>query len=952
MAINRFMKPWKRDLTTDYYTPNFEAWAKLLDKKDTDMEETLAGADKLSSLIPEAGLRLRDDRNAYLQEINAQKEAITNSLYETGNTSEARRRIRSLSSDILSSPRLPMYNIDKTFMPEAMKLTMSQTSKSDIYGTPEDQWYDPQTGQVKQTTYDKYDPASAYAYTKTQDTHEYFHKMGDFIKPVFDRIKTLGDELVAKKYIDDDGKEKTMYYLQGQDVQREFIDAKRLMEFLDPDGEFGSFIEEQYRNNQGDARAFWDAKYRGLSEDERVNKFMEDALAANFDRIYDKTTNETFLQSAGKPGKTSSSSNTDESQPKVATSQTDIGIKFDNIYNKPIDIINGRKQLKKEIDNIEKDPKFIEANKRLKATLGITDPDNVIERTSDGGYRLNEHYLQDLTPQQQSAIYDTRLDGFTNIYDYMTVLSNKSRGLREDLERHDELLNDLDLGSFEMQTFINKNYDRIEAEATQKVKADREHFEQSLEEGYNRDIFSEWGMPRNPTPEEMDKYWEQRKVEEVESRTNSLLMQNPAFRDKMNKASETLRNVTNKVFVRGVPTYFLFGTTNKEQTAVEGMKEAVDQAVKARNVEIKNPHTDEIITGDARDKILEALNDKLSGKKKEDLSYAFKNDFQVFFDPEESRYKLLVNIRNHSDVANEMETPLSMIEVPFSQVGTSMTANGQNIEEFMNIEGNTQIVNDLNKIAEQYSKKGTGVAKISSDVTGNDYYVGHDVLKSAKGDSVPTYMRIKTSGQDSPWRLDITDPREAMAIKDLIEGETGLANMPKSVNNVNFAVEAILGERGRSLPSLIGKGEKFVTDFVNRFIGSNVNTYNDQSENEFIDVSAGRNIVLSGKLNKGLRDLAARSYGFTGEKLNVTDGYDPDRINEKSLHITGDAFDVRYSDKLKAYLEKIMNEKLVPGKRYKLPKDEFSGLSFVYETDESSGKNKDYTGTHFHFGQY
>lgn len=930
MAINRFMKPWKRDLTADYYTPNFEAWAKLLDKKDTDMEETLAGADKLSSLIPEAGLRLRDDRNAYMQEINAQKEAITNALYESGNTSEARRRIRGLSSDILSSPRLPMYNIDKTFMPEAMKLTMSQTSKSDIYGTPEDEWYDPQTGQVKQTTYDRYDPASAYAYTKTQDTHKYFFDAGEPIKSAFSQFKSVGEELVVKSFYNEEtGKTENRYFIGGESGTKDYIDIEHLMKFLDPDGKYGDYAKELYRNAQGDERAYWDAKYRGLSEKDKERKFYEDLLAANYSRIFDKTTNESFIQSAGAGAKGKSPD--DESiTPAVVAGTTSVGMVYENLESAG-QILQSAQNINTQITSLNYSL-VTKANEKLSQKF---DGKEVIVRESKtGSFKINPEVEQNLTPEQSNALYGEKLDSLgTTVSDFIHKSNDNLLSLNQQKEVYDEILIEAGLTDATSRRILNDLYTQAVNEETEKARYKA------------RGVASENKLSTEKANEKIKSAKASQK--DINDRFNKLLEESK-HKD-LAKLNERIETRKSQVYASDVNVYFPLTANTKDENWVDGMTDGIRQIMGNNNLEIKIPGTDTYLSGKQRDVVNEVLNMHFSGDR-EDFFKRYSTSFQMFFDKEESRYKLLVNV-NNSQISKELgKEGIVQLEVPFGN--TFIASNGQKISipEYMGIESDEEILGTLSQVEKDFNDRGL-YTSFQNGRNGEKYMIKADVITSDPNSSEITNDFRVTFDDGKKWGWKIADPREGAVLKKLI-GE--ISQMPKNVQGATETALGLINLYRDQLPSFANQDQKELEKAVNVWLGKGVG--NLKSTSDFYTIASGENIENIDKtLQKGFESIAGRIWGATGAKVKVNDVHNPDRNNPNSMHLTGEAIDISWSSEkdreqiLNSFKDLLVDDvDFVPSKRYYRLKPEYGGLKVLYETKET---NPNATGEHIHISK-
>lgn len=935
MAINRFMQPWKREIKGAYYTPNFEAWANLLEKKDTDMEETLAGADKLDTLIPEAGLRLRDDRANYLAEINKKREALVNSLYESGNTSEARRQIRGLSSEILGSDRISKYKIDKEMMPAALKIVNSQTKDTDVYGIPGDEWYDPKTGAFRQLTADQYDPASAYAYTKTEDTHKMFHDAGAGIQSMFSQFKTIGEEVSAIKYFDENtGQEKTKYVFKGSQGTKEFIDAEHLIKYLDADrGVYGKYAEELYNNLQGDARAYWDAKYRGLPEAEKKRRFFEDLISANYDRIYSKSTEESFIQDAGVRG---SSKGTDEDlipRPSVVGSKVGgIGYQYENLESAG-QIVNNADKLNTEIATF-KQPQVDKANKILSSKFG---DQKVITKGSDGRLRLSPELLQQATPEQLQAIYGEPLDTLgTTVNDFIAKSNDDLLALKQKKEVYDEILHEGGLDDLSTKRILKELYSKAEIIADEKARAAARPI------AGDKEIQTEAGRKKaestKATKENIEKEF-QKLLEASEHKDLKEL------NDRINKRKSA-------IYEGEATAYMLLNHSAASEKVNNGLTEAVMQITRNSNLEIKVPGTDTYITGEQRDKVNEVLNNYFNAGSREEFFKKHSNSFQTFFDKEESRWKLLINVNNQAFSEAMGQKGIVNLEVPMSDSFIVSDGTKVTLPEALNLESDPDVISDLQKVETAYAEKGLYTAFLPGQ-NGEKYMIKENVISSdPESGNVTTTFKVKFDDGIADYRLEVSNAREGVALKKVI----GLiSQMPKDEQGAKEAATKLISAYSNQIPTVASMAPEQLEQQIDQWLGRGLGKLDPSSE--LYTIKGGNNVgYIDKKLQIGVETIAGHVWAETGATIQVNQVHDPDRENENSKHLTGEAFDVSWSspeDRSKV-LEGVKsmladNVEFKPSKRYYTLASKFGRIKVLYETKET---NPNATGEHLHFIKY
>lgn len=947
MAINRFMQPWRREIKSEFYSPNIDAWAKLIDKKDTEMEETLAGADKLSSLIPEAGLRLREDREKYMAEINRKKSELVQSLYETGNASEARRQIRGLSSEILAAPRISKYNIDKTMMPEAIKIINSQTRDTDIYGVENDEWLDKENGQVKQLGWEEYNPETAYAYVATKNTNKYFFEMGEPIKATFSQFKTLGKELVAKSYYDEEtGKETVKYFLEGISGSDEGIDVHHLMQYLDPDGKFGAYAKELYRNSQDEARAYWDAKYRHLSEEERETKFYEDLLAANYSRIYSKTTSESFVQPVG-TGKGGGSDEEESDDMAIVTGTTGIGLHFENLESAGQMLFHAD-ETRSKIETL-KSTEVEKANSFLAPRFGGKP---VIIRDGKGGkFKINPEYQQNLTLEQGNAIYGEKLGDIlgTTVHDFIANSNDELLSLRQTQEMYDEILLEAGLDNATSKRVLKDLWGQALSNATSAAKA-------NAHQGENW-IAGDSGQETTLTSEQLEKIRNAKPTEEqVNAEFNKLLEKSEHEELKILNSRINERKQT--IYDREVTTYFPLGATNSDQNKIDGITTAIQTIMTNNLLEIKIPGEDKYLDADKLAVVSKVLNNHFSGDK-EDFFKRYNKSFQVFMDPEESRYKLLVNVNNDA-ISKELgypENSIVQLEVPIDN--TFITKDGRKftLEEHLNIESDQDILQSLRKTERDFADKGLYTSVQNGD-NGEKYIIKADVIASdPSSKELKSTFKVKFD-DNTTWGANVVDPREAATLKKII---SKVAQVPRDAEGAyEKALQILEYYMSRDqLPSLSGKDTDALYADISQWLGKGVGTLNENSD--FYTLSptlSSKNIDK--KLEIGLESFAGGIWAGTGAKIKVNEVHDPERdnpesskYNPSSRHLTGEAFDISWSspeerDKIVAQIQTMLAGDNITFKPSKSPyrlKKEFGGLKIFYETPETNPKA---TGVHIH----
>lgn len=920
MAINRFMQPWKRDFSTAHYIPNYDAWAKVLEQKEKNFDDLLANADKLSTLVPEAGYALTDDRNAYMDQIRQKTSGLIDNLRETGNMTDTRREISKLANEITTSPRLSAYKSDFALKPEVAKTIMSQTAETDVF---KGSWYNPETKQITQTTWDKWNP-SYYSTVATKDANAYFYDLAKPLKPLFESQKKLGNEFTIQEIIDPEtGRKSFKYLLMGTNTSFEGKTAEHLFNYLHPGGKYGQYAEQVYKNARDDRRAYWDAiqKEQGLSEAETREMFFKDLLGAAAVDIYVKKTEESFIADEYNPATSSTGSENPEAptQPKIIGSTVGIGVQYENLSSAG-QLVTRSIQVEKDIHSLNQN-KVDKANEKLSSIFG---GQNVITRDSSGRLTLNSQFTQDLNQDQLNSIYGQSLDMLgTTVHDFIAKTNDIHKSLVQEKEVLEEVFAETGLDDLSQQQIVQDLRHKAMVNATARAGVEGKTVEHK-------------GQGRKKATEQ-----------EIEAEFNRLVASSDHA--KLKELQQKIEARKSKVYAIDASTYLPLTATAKDEKMVDGMATAIMQLTKNANLQIKIPGQDKFLTGEQRDRANEALNGYFKSAGKEKYFQDFSTNFQLFFDPEEAAYKMLIAFDN-GNLAEEMgQKGQALLEVPFGNSFISADGKSVTIPEYLGIESDQEVIGSMQQI-EQDFKKGM-YTSFQSGSNEEKYMIKANILTSdPNARNITTTFRV-TFDDGKRWQTEVNNPREAAVLKKVV---SELSTMPFESFSTQTAIDYIRSpQMSKQLPTLSSLTDEQLAANVNQWIGKGVGKLNSDSEFYSIDPKI-TSPYIDKSLFKGLESMAAHIFSNTNQRIKVNETHDPNRKNKKSQHVSGNAFDISYSEIIEKELSEMVvlneGETFKKGGTYYL-KPEFGGHQIIYETPETHGNNPDFTATHFHISK-
>ena len=926
MAINRFMKPLQRDFSTEHYIPNFDAWAKGLQQKELDHNNVLAELDKLSSLVPKGGYATQDARNNLLTEVKNQSAAISQDLNDPTKSSinEARRRIQQLATETTSNPWMRALEMDEQLMPVAAKLGTSQTLATDIQTA-----VDPKTGQYVQAKNPEDINPTWYGNVETKDTYSMFRNVVKQIPDKFIDIESMGfDDLEVVNVKNDDGTTSTSYFLKGQHVQRVFKDIHQLKNFLDPTGVYGDHAKFVYESLSGDDRAYYDAKYKHLSPEEKEKKFYEDLYNAALIDIHDKTIiRENVKEVRGSKAGKEEGSETPIVPHKVMSYEDTQPVILDRIGNvgeiistvaterKNIDKIGTAEGKGVSTNNIDVKKLNYSIKEEISKGLDYVKPGEVDHTLADifikddnGKFSINPIWKEN-EKIKQIILKPTSYQGKT-IEDQIHEMNNEIISRQNQLSVREDILYDhLGLGR-EQEHVIQEVY------ANAKKRAEKRFW-------------------HGVSPVEMIKLQEMRtenkakydehvtsKIEDiqnniVEKEFDTVLPNNPLAKDKIKKANEYLRKTSKEVNQVKTNYYHVYGDTPDGIRSVQMINEAMRSAI---TVNQNNMKIGDVLITDPKEReaIANALNNFFEnpGKGTDNYFKEYQQDIGIFFDKEEGTYNMRVNLRNQ-DLADKLgiEKGPAFIEVPFPK---NAKIGDKTMEEYLGIEGSPELVSRMHQIERDFANNKNYISE--SRDGDHSTTISLDVYDPNRDKGVIEARMDIRLGNNTKHVIRVPSTRVAAEIDLFIKD---IKNVPYSEDILENASKVIIAKSGGTVP------EEKAKDIVRQAIGSNIIDLSEL-DNPYFSVKEGESAMLNRHSVEFLTKLGRDIYGSkTPAKMEITSAYRDSETNElvggseNSPHKYGMAFDLSVKGEsgqnvVKA-VEQILGKKIEKNKFYTLP---------------------------------
>lgn len=891
MAINRFMEPWKRDFSSANYVPNFDAWAKVLAQKEQSHEKLLEASDKLATLIPEGGYSTTEARQNLLKDVRNKSARILDELYSTGDSSAARRNISLLANEITNDPWIAALNMDKELKNVALQIPTSQTLETDVQNA-----YDPKTGKFKQVTDPSQVNPGLYSVVKTQNVSKMFDDINSKIPAMYENLKTAGfDEIQVVKVKHEDGTVSNKYFLKGKNIQREFIDEMQLKKYLDPKGIYGAYAQANFRNYEGNERAYYDAKYKDLKPEEFERQFYRDLYEHGLIKIYDKSFTEDVIREVGgaKEKETKPPPSAQIQMMSYEGQQPVVLDKMSKDTGQFITFVNGEKRnlpkagtsqgdkiFKNNIDIAAKNAEYKMALTRMR---GSEVKEDLFVRTAQGTFQLNANLYNTMTDDEIAKTFLNADAHGVTVMDKIHNLNNEILFRNNQLRVKEHIL-EKELGiSIGEASIVEKAYQNAQ------VKAEGRFFREGPGRGLGR---SQYNLLKEKNPEQAEKMkadWIlEEKAKLVESELDKLISNNPNLKNKLKKADDYLRSQVNEVNVVSTNFFYPLADTPDGERSVEMLQKAFMHIITTNQHKI-SIGDQPIIDPDKRKSIAEALNNFFQAPDGDKANYfkQYQSDIAIMQDKED-KYKLSVNLKNQAIAeALGVDSNALLLEV---EIPKNTKIGNKTLEEYMGIEGNKELTARMDNTQQQFSQNQEYIAMYQD---GDDSTViSLDVYNPERNKSV---LEAKVDFDfDGKSRLAVKTPslREANLLDLYIRD---IKDLPKDPDNVDASVNYILQLSNGMIP------EATARQLVNYSIGSNIiNLANTRSP--YWKVREGSEVLLNRKAVGLLNNLGRAVFKDSKSKLILTDGYRTEEENAAvngdpaSAHMSGMAFDVAVTD--------------------------------------------------------
>lgn len=901
MAINRFMKPWERDFSTERYLPDFSAWAQVIKGKEEDFSKTMGEIDALESKVPLGGYATQEKRQEIVRDVRGKAAALAEELAMTGKTLGVNRKIKSIANEVVNSPWNDVFAQDRALMPNVATATSDP-----MFGKALQDWYkDGKVTQVKDLSEWKPD---YYGHTPWSNVLTEYQKHGELLKPIVSRWAEESEGFVVEE--DPETGEKYLYRkLENGVVQS--ITKEYLEQWMSEDGIFKDYIELAYETGDGKGDD-WNRKTYAKEKGEKMSlgEYARQVLAANLPRIFSQSDISLTYKKAGKAG---TSTKTDEPpKPTVTARKIDYEMKLDAVPEDVDDLLTSSNKAGKSIAATEK--KFTDdANAKIKEALGPTWNTPLFTKNSQGKFvrsDLNFQTLVETANGEQRPLSDVLANlrfgpGGEHTFDEYLAGTNASISMQQSKKStSDHILSELGFKNQKDITRLNTDIDK--AYESYLIRAE------DLRKKQSEDISNPYASRSNSAPLNKDQF--------TKSYLNTLEKENPTLKS----ARAKLKALKDSPYlVSKANSYSLTALDNKTKDVKKGLESSL-QSLLASEIQTGNVklfQTDNIISGTQKEQLANVVNGYLNKGAETSAreNYEYPMDIKIVSDAEDG-WTAVYRIASQT-LASDFGAPYVELEVKlpddmtFDHIGADGVTKSNNVLQEFGIDMDGQRFEKTQRVAQKLQENNYTYDNRSKD-NSTYYNASLDIYQNPDKGIVQSTVSVAHKDTNLIFKIN-GGAREIGVMEDMLEGAKFLAKTPETLNQVTQNLSAVLGieaEQARTIAET----------FVGEQIPVENAVYLSNNEGGY-KLSPGAQPIVSTQMKQSL-DQFIKIFGDSDE-IFITDvfrtasqaekieGADPD-----GPHNNGDAIDMRWTQELEKEIQKQLGlHKIETDKFYEMP---------------------------------
>ncbi len=795
MAINRFMKPWERNFSTERYLPDFAAWAGAIQGKEEKFSKTMEEIDALESKIPLAGLATQQKRQDMVQEVRGKAATLAEELANTGRTLDVNRKIKSMAREVVNSPWNDIFAQDRAQIPNVVTATSDP-----LFAKAHQDWYkDGQVTQVKELADWKPD---YYGHTPWANVLTEYQKHGELIKPMVSKWAKESEGFIVEE--DPETGEKHLFRkLENGTVQS--ITKEYLEQWMSEDGIFKEYIETAFKTGDGKGDD-WNRKdyKKRTGEDMSLGEYARQVLAVNTPRIFSQSDISLTYKKAGKAGK---STKTDEPpKPTVTARKIDYEMKLDAIPEDVDDLLTSSNKAGKSIAATEK--KFTEdANAKIKEALGPTWNTPLFTKNSQGKFvrsDLNFQTLVETASGEQRPLSDVLSNlrfgpGGEHTFDEYLAGTNASISMQQSKKStSDHILSELGFKNQKDITRLNTDIDK--AYESYLIRAE------DLRKKQSEDISDPHASRFNSAPLNKDQF--------TKSYLNTLEKENPTLKS----ARAKLKALKDSPYlVSKANSYSLTALDNKTKDVKKGLESSL-QSLLASEIQTGNVklfQTDNIISGTQKEQLANVVNGYLNKGAETSAreNYEYPMDIKIVSDAEDG-WTAVYRIASQT-LASDFGAPYVELEVKlpddmtFDHIGADGVTKSNNVLQEFGIDMDGQRFEKTQRVAQKLQENNYTYDNRSKD-NSTYYNASLDIYQNPDKGIVQSTVSVAHKDANLIFKIN-GGAREIGVMEDMLEGAKYLAKTPEIINQVTQNLSAVLGietEQARTI------AETFVGDQI------------------------------------------------------------------------------------------------------------------------------------------
>lgn len=902
MAINRFMKPWERDFSTERYLPDFAAWAQAVQGKEEKFSKTMEEIDALESKIPLAGLATQEKRQELVQDVRSKAATLAEELANTGRTLDVNRKIKSMAREVVNSPWNDVFAQDRAQIPNVVTATSDPMFNKALQG-----WYkDGQVAQVKELTDWKPD---YYGHTPWANVLPEYQKHGDLLKPIVGKWAKESEGFIVEE--DPETGEKYLYRkLENGVVQS--ITKEYLEQWMSEDGVFKDYIELAYNSGDGKGDDYNRKVYKQQKgEDMPLGEYARQVLAANLPRIFSHSDTSITYKKAGKAG-TAKTGTDDTPKPTITARKVDYEMKLDAVPEDIHDLLTSTNKANKGIEASQKN--FTDdVNKKIQETLGPSWNTPLFKQNSQGKFvrsDLNFQTLVETASGEQRPLSDVLANlrfgpGGIHTFDEYLAGTNAAISMHQSKKSSSEhILKELGFAQPKDISKLNKDIDK-EYESY-KIRAER------LKKAQSQDISDPVAIANNNTILTRDQF--------AKTFLNSLEKENPTLKS----ARAKLKALKDSPYlVSKANSYSLTALDNKTKDVKQGLESSLKGLLSSeiQTGNIKLFQTDDVISGTQKQHLINVVNGYLG--KGDDTNakenYEYPMDIKIVSDAEDG-WTAVYSIKSQS-LAADFGAPYVELEVKlpedmtFDHIGSDGVVKSNNVLQEFGIDMDGQRFEKTQRVSQKLQENNYTYDNRSKD-NATFYNASLDIYQNPSKGVVQSTVSVAHKDTNLLFKIN-GGAREIGVMEDMLEGAKYLPKTPEVLDQVTQNLSQVLGieeEQARTISETFVGDQIPVDNAV--FLSETEGTYRIKGNvRPIVTTSMKQSFDQFVKIFGEDADIQVSNAHRTSEEAEKIKGADPD-----GPHNYGNALDLSWKQELENSIAKKLGVKsLEQDKMYEMP---------------------------------